>query len=81
MKQRQTRETKVLGSVRLRARESVSAFEIGAAAVAGEARAKQMPRGRYLFCRKGSHLALYDDQKAFFDGVLSFLAVLEAGKL
>jgi proline iminopeptidase len=43
--------------------------------------AKQMPRGRYLFCPNGSHLALYDDQKVFFDGLLSFLADLEAGKL
>ena len=43
--------------------------------------AKQMPRGRYLFCPNGSHLALYDDQKAFFDGLLSFLADLEGGKL
>jgi proline iminopeptidase len=43
--------------------------------------AKQMPRGRYLLCPNGSHLALYDDQKVFFDGVLSFLADLEAGKL
>jgi len=43
--------------------------------------AKQMPRGRYLFCPNGSHLALYDDQKAFFGGLLSFLADLEGGKL
>ena len=34
---------------------------------------KQLPRGRYLFCPKGGHLALYDDQETYFTGLLAFL--------
>jgi proline iminopeptidase len=35
--------------------------------------AKQLPKGRYLYCAKGSHLALYDDQVTWFSGVIQFL--------
>jgi len=34
---------------------------------------KQLPRGRYLHCPNGSHAAQYDDQKAYFDGLIAFL--------
>ena len=34
---------------------------------------KQFPRGRYLYCPTGSHLALYDDQTTWFRGVIKFL--------
>ncbi len=37
-----------------------------------------LPRGRYLYCPKGSHLALYDDQKIYMDGVLKFLFDVDA---
>ncbi|MCB1746539.1 MAG: proline iminopeptidase-family hydrolase [Gammaproteobacteria bacterium] len=40
--------------------------------------AGQMPRGRYLFCPQGSHLAMYDDQQTYFDGLLAFLHDLES---
>jgi proline iminopeptidase len=30
--------------------------------------ADQLPRGRYLHCPNGSHMALYDDQQAYFAG-------------
>lgn len=33
----------------------------------------QLPRGRYLYCPHGSHLALYDDQETWFSGVIKFL--------
>ena len=42
--------------------------------------ATQVKRGRYLHCPKGSHLALYDDQQAYFDGVIRFLKDVDAGR-
>jgi proline iminopeptidase len=32
-----------------------------------------LPRGRYLHCPDGSHLALYDDQESYFAGLVAFL--------
>jgi proline iminopeptidase len=32
-----------------------------------------LPRGRYLYCPRGSHLALYDDQETYFAGLVDFL--------
>jgi proline iminopeptidase len=40
--------------------------------------AGQIPNGTYLYCPNGSHLALYDDQGAYFDGLVSFLMKLDA---
>ena len=33
----------------------------------------QFKNGTYLFCEKGSHMAMYDDQETYFKGLLSFL--------
>ena len=41
--------------------------------------AKQVQKGQYLFCPNGSHLAIYDDQKVYVDGVVDFLQDLETG--
>ena len=41
---------------------------------------KQLPKGRYLFCPNGSHLAEYDDQQTFFRGLIAFLLDVDAGK-
>lgn len=38
-----------------------------------EAISKILPKGSYLFCSKGSHMAFYDDQKTYFDGLITFL--------
>jgi proline iminopeptidase len=38
--------------------------------------AERFPQGRYLHCPNGSHLAMYDDQPAYFDGLLDFLLTL-----
>jgi proline iminopeptidase len=35
--------------------------------------AKQVQKGRYLFCPNGSHLAEYDDQQTYFDGLIRFI--------
>ena len=33
---------------------------------------QQMPNGNYLYCSKGSHMCMYDDQKAYMDGLINF---------
>jgi proline iminopeptidase len=38
-----------------------------------EEQSKLVQHGRYLYCPNGSHLAMYDDQKVFFDGVIKFI--------
>ena len=38
-------------------------------------------KGRYLYCPNGSHMALYDDQKTFFDGLIQFLQDVDAGRM
>jgi proline iminopeptidase len=38
-----------------------------------EKMAARLPRGEYLYCPDGSHCALYDDQEAYFTGLISFL--------
>jgi proline iminopeptidase len=32
-----------------------------------------LPKGRYLYCPNGSHLAMYDDQATYFAGLTDFL--------
>jgi proline iminopeptidase len=34
---------------------------------------EKVRHGRYLYCPNGSHMAMYDDQKVYFDGVIRFL--------
>ena len=38
--------------------------------------AEQLPKGRYLHCPDGSHLAQYDDPAHYFPGLLDFLSSL-----
>lgn len=42
--------------------------------------AKSVQQGRYLFCPNGSHLAIYDDQKTYVDGVIAFLKDVDSGR-
>jgi len=42
--------------------------------------AGELKRGRYLYCRNGSHLALYDDQQAYFQGLIEFLRDVDSGR-
>lgn len=37
------------------------------------AMSKLVQNGTYLYCSKGSHMAFYDDQKAYFEGLIAFL--------
>jgi proline iminopeptidase len=41
--------------------------------------AGQLANGRFLLCPDGSHLALYDDQKVYFDGLIKFIKDVDAG--
>jgi proline iminopeptidase len=34
---------------------------------------QQVKQGTYLYCPKGSHMAMYDDQQAYFKGLIAFL--------
>jgi proline iminopeptidase len=45
-----------------------------------EGMAKKLPKGRYLFCPNGSHMALYDDQQTYMTGVVKFLKDVDAGR-
>jgi proline iminopeptidase len=38
-----------------------------------------LPKGRYLLCPRGSHLAMYDDQQVYFDGLVRFIRDVAAG--
>lgn len=44
-----------------------------------EAMARRLPRGSYLHCPNGSHLAMYDDQETYFEGLVRFLRNLPPG--
>ncbi len=41
--------------------------------------ADTLPKGRYLLCPQGSHLAMYDDQQVYFDGIVQFVRDVAAG--
>ena len=41
-----------------------------------EQMAKRLPHGQYLYCPEGSHLAMYDDQRTYFPGLVDFLRSL-----
>jgi len=46
-----------------------------------EMMASKVQRGRYLFCPSGSHMAMYDDQKVYVEGVIQFLLDVDAGRV
>jgi len=45
-----------------------------------EMMSKKVQKGRYLFCPNGSHLAMYDDQQIYMDGVIRFIQDVSAGR-
>ena len=46
-----------------------------------EAQSKAVQKGQYLYCPNGSHLAMWDDQKTFMNGVTKFIKEVDnAGK-
>jgi proline iminopeptidase len=46
-----------------------------------EAMAAALPKGRYLYCPNGSHMALYDDQETYMAGLIQFIADADMGAL
>jgi len=38
-----------------------------------EMMSKRLPQGRYLYAPKGSHMAMYDDQVVYMEGLIGFL--------
>lgn len=40
--------------------------------------ATAVPQGQYLYCPNGSHMALYDDQKIYFQGLIQFIHDIDA---
>jgi proline iminopeptidase len=39
--------------------------------------AGRIPHGRFLLCRNGSHMAMYDDQVAYFRGLIDFIVDID----
>lgn len=46
-----------------------------------EEQSKLVKKGRYLFCPNGSHLAMWDDQKVFMNGVIQFINDVDTKKI
>ena len=42
--------------------------------------ATKMKHGRNLYCPNGTHMAMYDDQKIYFEGLLRFIRDVDTGK-
>jgi proline iminopeptidase len=42
--------------------------------------AQSVKKGRYLYCPKGSHLAIYDDQQTYMAGLTRFILDVDAGR-
>jgi len=40
---------------------------------------EQVQNGRYLYCSEGSHLAMWDDQKDFYPGIIKFINDVDEG--
>jgi proline iminopeptidase len=45
-----------------------------------EMMADRVQRGRYLHCPNGSHMAIYDDQAVYVEGVIRFVQDVDAGR-
>jgi proline iminopeptidase len=42
--------------------------------------ASAIPHARFLYCPNGSHLAEYDDQQVYFNGLIQFVKDVDAGR-
>lgn len=42
--------------------------------------AAALKHGRYHFCPHGSHLAIYDDQEIYMDGIIQFISDVDSGR-
>jgi proline iminopeptidase len=39
----------------------------------------QVKNGSYLYCPNGSHLAFYDDQKMYMNGIIKYIKAVDQG--
>jgi proline iminopeptidase len=46
-----------------------------------EKMATLLAKGRHLHCPNGSHMAMYDDQRAYFEGLVRFIKDVDQGRL
>lgn len=46
-----------------------------------EEQSKMVQKGRYLYCPNGSHLAMWDDQQVFMNGVIQFIKDVDEEKM
>lgn len=46
-----------------------------------EEQSKLVKKGRYLYCPNGSHLAMWDDQKTYMNGVIQFINDVDNQKI
>lgn len=42
--------------------------------------ASELKNGSYLYCKNGSHMSLYDDQKTYMNGIIKFMKGVAAGE-
>jgi proline iminopeptidase len=42
---------------------------------------KLIPNSRVVLCERGSHLSMWDDQEAFFRGLLGWIHDVESGRV
>lgn len=42
--------------------------------------AREVQKGRYLYCPEGSHLSIYDDQRVYAGGIIDFIRDVDAGR-
>lgn len=45
-----------------------------------EMMSKKVQKGRYLYCPNGSHMAMYDDQQTYMNGITTFLKDVDASR-
>jgi proline iminopeptidase len=45
-----------------------------------EEQSKMVEKGSYLYCPNGSHLAMWDDQKVYMQGVIKFIHQVNSGE-
>ena len=41
--------------------------------------AGEVQNGRYLYCPRGSHMAMYDDQVTYVRGLIDFIRDVDSG--
>ncbi len=46
-----------------------------------EAQSKMVLNGRFLYCPKGSHLSMWDDQQVYMNGVINFIQDVHKGNM